>query len=80
MTDNIIKEVLQFAEESAKRTDKINERLVTACKYMAICIVVISICFAITVCYKDYAYFFSDYAYPSVEQEVTDEKTSQIIK
>ena len=75
-----MKDVLTFAEESAKRNDNINLRLVSACKWMAVCIIVLSICFAFTVAYKDYAYFFSDYAYPEVTQEVSEEITKQNIK
>jgi hypothetical protein len=55
-----------------EKTDKINRGLLAILKLSLVTIMVICLLFAFVICYRDHAYFFSEYAYPEVqlEQEV----------
>jgi hypothetical protein len=73
MDEQKITDVIRMIEDSVKRNDEINKRLTKA-------IIVMAICFAVTVTSICGFYFFADYTtYPDVEQQIENGKASQSI-
>jgi len=81
MQDEKLAEAVQNMSDYLEKTDKINQRLTSLIKIlfigMVVAVIGLGICNTVSVCYKDYAYFFSSYQYPEVQQEVSNE-TDQI--
>lgn len=81
MQDEKLSEAIHTMNDYLEKTDKINQRLTSLCKTLIVCMLLLgvglSIAFSFAICYKDYAYFFSSYQYPAVQQEVSNE-TDQI--
>jgi len=82
MTDNFENAMSKMCDY-ANKTDALNYRLILLCKWLIIGIIALAVSFSaaitVTICYKDYAYFFSDYMYPEVSQEVSDDIVKQNI-
>jgi cell division protein FtsL len=79
-SEKIIQNTILVMADFMNKTDKINQRLTTLCKVLALCIVLTAMVLAAAICYKDYAYFYSDYQYPQVEQQSTQTGDSQEVK
>ena len=79
-----LSEAVSAMNDYLNKTDKINERLTGLCKTLVICMLLLgiglSIAFSFAICYKDYAYFFSSYQYPTVEQGVTQDGSTQKVE
>lgn len=67
--------IIQIYAESIKRNDEINKRLVTA-----LIAIVISFCIAVTVICSivPYVYFATDYYYPTIETNDSENTTNTI--
>ena len=72
MDDRQVLQVAKIYEDNALRNDALNRRL-------TIIAIVALICFAVTVTSMTAFYFFSDYQYPSAEQQQVDGNMSQKI-
>ena len=71
--EQYIQETLRLASETVVKSDKINQRLVTA--IISIC-VTFAICFSVTLIGVSYFYFTTDYSFPQVTQNQTNTDNS----
>lgn len=73
MNDDVLIETVKMVGETIKSNDHLNKRLTIA-------IITLAITFGITILGITALYFLSNYQYPQVNQEVTDQRTTQEIK
>lgn len=79
MQDEKLLEAIHSMNDYVEKTDKINQRLTSLCKTVIICMLLLGIGLGIVNAYKDYAYFFSDYQYPTVQQKAGTDQLKQSI-
>jgi hypothetical protein len=72
MDEQKIYDVAKIYEDSARRNDAINKRLTLIAVTAIIC------CALVAICMTGF-YFFSDYQYPTAEQQIEDGDMSQKI-